>query len=282
LAPATGEGAEQNKETFDKNLSEIAQTEFRVSRVAFLDSATALVTVRLYYAGTAWSGVKTPTTALAEKVDGEWRISQADLCTYSRAGGEPCAAGDGPSGATFVPPPNGWNAADSVPGLADAFRVLAEPTSNVDQRVGAVDRGDQLRDAIEAGAKADAARAGTVSFVVSGTRLIDLTHGQVLYSVIADSDPHLETPYPLVGNAVLVDGRWRVASRFACGLNALATLSCPAAAALPTTTTSATTTSMTKQTPMPTTGIPTTVVPTTVAPTTDPGLVEVPTTRVVP
>ena len=105
--------------------------------------------------------------------------------------------------------------------------------------------GERLRAAIEAGVHADATARRQVSFNVSGARLLDATHAQILYSVIADGDPHLETPYPFVGNAVLVDGTWKVASRFACGLTALATLSCPAAAALPTTTTSSTTTSTT-------------------------------------
>ena len=112
-----------------------------------------------------------------------------------------------------------------------------------------------------------------MTFNVSGARLLDPTHAQILYSLIAEGEPHLETPYPLVGNAVLVNGTWKVASRFACGLTALATLSCPPAAALPTTTTSPTTTSTTTSTTVPTSTVP---------PTTDPDAVEVPTTVVTP
>ena len=113
-----------------------------------------------------------------------------------------------------------------------------------------------------------------MTFNVSGARLLDPTHAQILYSLIAEGEPHLETPYPLVGNAVLVNGTWRVASRFACGLTALATLSCPPAAALPTTTTSTPpTTSTTTSTTTPTSTVP---------PTTDPDAVEVPTTVVTP
>src|SRR5262249_48467512 len=133
-------------------------------------------------------------------------------------------------------------------------------------------------------AKVDAPYAGKVTFNVSGTRLLDATHGQLLYSVIADGDPHLETPYPLVGNAVLVDGAWRVSSRYACGLTALARLKGPAAAALPTTTlppttTSSTSTSTSTTSTSTTLPVPTTGAPTTVPPTTDPDAVEVPTTR---
>jgi hypothetical protein len=280
LAPATGEGAEINQQSYDQNVSSIRDTEFRVSRVTFLDSVTALVTVRLYFGGMAWSGVPEPTTAVTEKVDGAWRVSQ--MCEYARAGGARCVPGDAPSAASFSPPPNGWNAVDSVPGLADAYRVVADPASSVDQRVATIDRGDQLRDAIARGVKADAAYAGNVTFTVSGARLLDPTHAQLLYSVIADGGPHLETPYPFVGNAVLVDGQWKVASRYACGLTALATLSCPAAAALPTPSTrpSPSTISTTSTTrPASTSVAPTSNPPATSAPTTDPDAVEVPTSR---
>jgi hypothetical protein len=243
LNPATGAGAEQNLNSYNQNLASIRQTEFRVGRVAFIDDATAVVTVRLYYSGVPTSAVPTPTTAVAERVDGEWRVS--NLCAYTPSNVS-CASGDEPQVSEFTAPLNGWNAVDSVPGLADAFRVLADPASTVDQRVAVVDQGTALRDAIEAGVKADGQYAGRVSFNVSGARLLDPTHAQLLYSVIADGQPRLETPYPFVGNAVLVDGTWRVASRFACGLHALATLACPAAAALPTTSTGPTTTSTTE------------------------------------
>ncbi len=80
---------------------------------------------------------------------------------------------------------------------------------------------------------------GQVEFRIAGTRLLDPTHAQVLYSVVASGDPRLETPYPLVGNAVLVDGSWRVAARYACGLAALAAAPCPVVTASPSTTDSA-------------------------------------------
>jgi len=277
-APDDPEVAARNQATYDANYWQTKDTELRVSRVAFVDGQTALVTYRAYYAGVPSSVVRNPMTGVAERIDGQWRLSQAGLCELGEAANVKCAATGGPTSVEFTAPPNGWNAPDSVPGAVQAFRVLADPTTTVEQRLAIVDRGDMLRDAIEAGAKADASRTN-VSFVVSGTRLVDATHAQVLYSLIADGEPHLETPYPLVGNAVLVDDTWKVASRFACGLNALATLSCPPAAALPTTTTAPTTTSST----LPTETTETTV--TTVPPstsTTDPDSVEVTTTIVSP
>ena len=235
------ETAARNQQTYDQNYWQTKNTELRVSRVAFVDANRALVTYRAYYGGVPSSVVRTPLTGVAEQIDGLWRLSSAGLCELSQAANIQCAGSGGPTTADVIVPPNGWNAVDSVPGLADAYRVLADPTSTVDQRLAVVDRGDQLRDAIDAGANADASRTN-VSFVVSGARLVDATHAQILYSVIADGDTHLETPYPLVGNAVLVDGAWKASSRYACGLTALATLACPAAAALPTTTTTPPTT----------------------------------------
>ncbi len=276
------ETAARNLQNYNENYWQTKNTELRVSRVAFVDAQTALVTYRAYYGGVPSSVVNQPMTGVAELIDGQWKLSAAGLCELGQAAHVGCAGGGGPTAASVAaPPPNGWNAVDSVPGVTDAFRVLADPSSTVDQRIAVVDRGDQLRAAIEAGVQSDAQYAGKVTFNVSGARLVDPTHAQILYSVIADGNPRLETPYPLVGNAVLVDGAWKAASRYACGLNALATLACPAAAALPTTTTSPTTTSRppTTSTTRPTV---TTVAPSTVPPTTDPDSVEVPTTIVTP
>jgi hypothetical protein len=271
-APDDPASMARNQQTYDANLWQTVNTELRVSRVAFVDNATALVTYRAYYGGVPSGVVRTPMTGVAERIDGEWRLSQAGLCELGQAANVQCAGTGGPTASAFAAPPNGWNAVDSAPGAVAAFRLLADPTTTVDQRVLAIDQGPRLRDAVEAGVRADVARTNAVSFNVSGARLLDATHAQVLYSVIADGDPRLETPYPLVGNAVLVDGTWKVASRFACGLTALATLSCPAAAALPTTSTSSTTTTGPPSTsvapttinePTPTSTVP---VPTSIAP----------------
>lgn len=277
-APQDPASQAQSQQNWDQAGSQTENTELRVSRVTFVDSATAIVTYRAYYGGTPSGVVPQPLTGAVERVDGQWRLSQAGVCELAHAAKLACNSGDLPPTASYATPPNGWNAADSVPGAVHAFQVLADPSTTADVREPVLDRGDQLRDAIDAGVKADAPRAGAVSFVVSGARLLDDTHAQVLYSLVADGGEHLETPYPLVGNAVLVDGTWKAASRFACGLRALATLACPPAAALPTTSTAAATTSTSSSS----TSTSTTVAPTTEPPTTDPGSVEVPTVRVAP
>ncbi len=268
------EARAQAQQNWDQAGSQTANTELRVSRVTFLDSATAIVTYHAYYGGNPSPVVPKPLSGIAERVDGSWRLSQSGICELAQAAKLQCTSGDKPSTSSYTSPPNGWNAPDSVLGAVQAFRVIADPTTSVEQRLAVIDRSEPLRDAIAAGAQADAARVGTVTFNVSGARLLDPTHAQILYSLIAEGEPHLETPYPLVGNAVLVNGTWRVASRFACGLTALATLSCPPAAALPTTTTSTPPTTSTTTS--------TTVPASTVPPTTDPDAVEVPTTVVTP
>jgi hypothetical protein len=245
--------------------------------VSFVDNATALVTYRAYYGGQPSSVVRDPLTGLVQKVDGQWRVGASGLCDLARRANLTCSPGTGPDASSLVGPPNGWNAVDSVPGVADAFRVLGDPSSTVEQRVEVVENGVALRPVIEAGVRADARRAGQVAFQVVAARLVDPTHAQVLFSVVADGGPHLETPYPLVGNAVLVDGSWRAVSRFACGLSALATLACPAVTAAPTTTSAppsttrpVTTTrapSSTTSTTPPTSGVSTTTAPTVPATT---------------
>jgi len=267
--PAT---AATNQQTWEQHLWETVNTELRVSRVAFVDNATALVTYRVYYGGQHSPVAQNVMTGVVVDVDGSWRISQRGICELASLASIACDPGNGPDPASLAAPPDGWNRADAEPGAADAFRVLANPAATVDQRVAVIENGDALRLVITAGAAADAARAGQVEFRIAGTRRLDATHAQVLYSVIASGEPHLETPYPLVGSAVLVDGAWRVRARFACGLSALAAVPCPAVAATPTTTTKpASTTPASTSLPASTTiGVPPTEPPTTTPPTTTP------------
>jgi len=115
-----------------------------VSRVAFVDAHSALVTYRAYYMGVPSSVVRTPLTGVVEQIDGQWRLSAAGLCELSQAANIQCAGAGGPTAAELTAPPNGWNPPDSVPGAVQAFRVLADPTTSVEQRLALVDRGDQL------------------------------------------------------------------------------------------------------------------------------------------
>lgn len=251
--PAT---AAANQKTWEQHLWETVNTELRVSRVAFVDSATALVTYRVYYGGQHSSVARNVMTGVVVDVNGSWRISQRGICELASLESVACDPGDGPDPASLVPPPDGWDRADAVLAVADAFRVLADPVATIDQRVAVVENGEALRPVIAAGAASDATRAGQVDFRIAGTRLLDATHAQVLYSVTAAGEPHLETPYPLVGSAVLVDGTWRISSRFACGLAALAAVPCPAVAATPTTTTKPPSTTLPSPKPPATTSVP--------------------------
>ena len=143
-APDDPESIARNQATYDANLWQTVNTELRVSRVAFVDNATALVTYRAYYGGVPSEVVRTPMTGVAERIDGEWRLSQAGLCELGKAANVQCAGTGGPTASAYAAPPNGWNAADSVPGAVQAFRVLADPTTTVEQRVLAVDQGPLL------------------------------------------------------------------------------------------------------------------------------------------
>lgn len=238
-APSDPVAEVQSQQTYDQHVSETAVTELRVARVAFVDNATALVTYRVFYGGQPSVVAHDAITGVAVNVDGSWRISKRGICELAKLAAIACDPGNGPDPASLAPPPDGWNRADAVAGAADAFRVLADPQSSADQRVAVVANGQALRHTITAGATADASRTGQVEFRITGTRLLDPTHAQVLYSVVASGGPRLETPYPLAGTAVLVDGSWRVTARYACGLAALAAAPCPVVVASPTPTHSA-------------------------------------------
>ena len=97
-----------------------------------------------------------PLSGIAERVDGSWRLSQSGICELAEAAKLQCTSGDKPSTSSYTSPPNGWNAPDSVLGAVQAFRVIADPTTSVEQRLAVIDRSEPLRDAIAAGAEADA------------------------------------------------------------------------------------------------------------------------------
>jgi hypothetical protein len=228
-------------ETFAQHAAEIFDVEFRVSRVTFVDTATAIVTYRVYYRGAPSPIVHDVMTGLAQNTDSAWRIAKRGMCQLAHLNNIPCEAPDSPDPATLEVPVDGWSRADAVLGAASAFRVLADPTASLEARIDATDNGDALDAVIEAGLVSDALRTGGVSFVVVATRLLDASHAQVLYSLKASGEPPLETPYPLVGGAVLVNGTWRASAQYACGIAALAASPCPAPS--PTTTVAPTSTS---------------------------------------
>jgi hypothetical protein len=205
---------------------QILNTEMRVSRVAFVDSDIAIVTYAAYYGPQRSSLAPDPFTGLVVRVDGVWKLSAQDVCQLSAIQGPGCDAPPEQDPANFVLPPDGWSSQSSASEAVAAFRVLADPSAALDARVAAVQDGDALRDQVAAGVADDASRAGA-AFNVVGARLVDADHAQILYSLVADGEPRLETPYPLVASAVRVDGVWRAARRYACGLQALAGNVCP-------------------------------------------------------
>jgi hypothetical protein len=237
-----------NAQMWADNEWQAINTEMRVSRVAFVDSDIAIVTYAIYYGPQRSSLARDPFTGLVLRVDGTWKLSAQDICQLSAIQGPGCDSPPDQDPASFVLPPDGWSSPSSAAAAVTAFRVLADPTATLDARVAAVEDGDALRDQVAAGLADDANRAGGVAFNVVGARLVDADHAQILYSLVANGEPRLETPYPLVASAVRVDGVWRTARRYACGLQALAGNACPLPSAPTTTTTTTTTTTPTTTT----------------------------------
>ena len=54
-------------------------------------------------------------------------------------------------------------------------------------------------------------------------------HAQVLYSLTVDGTDGLDTPYPVIGNALHGTGEWVVDSQYLCGIVGLAQQGCPEA-----------------------------------------------------
>ncbi len=76
----------------NENYWQTKNTELRVSRVAFVDAQTALVTYRAYYGGVPSSVVNQPMTGVAELIDGQWKLSAAGLCELGQAAHVGCRA----------------------------------------------------------------------------------------------------------------------------------------------------------------------------------------------
>ena len=227
----------ENGDRWAENEWQAIDTEMRVSRVTFVDSDTAIATYAIYYMAHRSSLAPDPFTGLVVRVDGMWKLSAQDICQLSAIQGPGCDSPPEQDPANFVVPPDGWSLPASAPEAVAAFRVLADPTATVDARVAAVQDGPALGAEVATGLADDAARAGGVAFNVEAARLVDADHAQILYSLVANGEPLLETPYPLVASAVRVDGVWRAARRYACGLTALAGTACnlPSASVITTT-----------------------------------------------
>jgi hypothetical protein len=246
----------ESEATYQERRSEAVEAELRVSRVAFVDLDTAIVSYRVYYMGNPSPIANVPLTALVVRRDGRWTISSQGICQLAAYADRPCEAPVGPG--DYVLAPDGWDSPSAHVDAVAALRVLADPMSTVDARVAVVEDGEAVRAQVEAGATADAARGGGSSLNVLGARVLSPGRVQVLYSLVADGSPRVETPYPVTATVVQIDGTWRVLRRYACGLTALAGEPCalPVVASTTTTTEPAPSTTTTTE-PAPST-IPTT------------------------
>jgi hypothetical protein len=212
--------------SYEENRWQAVNTDMRVSRVAFVDADTALVTYAIYYSGRPSPLAPEPRVGLVVRRDGRWMLSSQNVCELASIIQQPCIANPGEEVSNFLAPPDGWSPTSLAPDAVAALRVLADPASTVEERVAVVQDGAELRDEIAAGAAHDAQRAGGVAFNVLGVRLLTSDRVQVLYSLVANGDPRLETPYPVPATMVNVDGSWRAVRRYACGLEALAGVPC--------------------------------------------------------
>ena len=236
----TRESAAQNQQTYDQNL--MADRGHRAARLACRvrrrrDRAGHLP--RVLRRTCRRPVVPKPMTGVAERIDGAVAPLAGGLCELAPAAKRAVRRGGGTDGVGRSPcrrtAGTRSTRCPAWPTRSACSPIRRRPSTSASRSSTAA---TSCATRSKPGVKADARPQPRCRSTCRARGSSTPTHAQVLYSVIADGDPHLETPYPLVGNAVLVDGAWKVASRFACGLNALATLSCPAAAALPTTTTS--------------------------------------------
>ncbi len=168
---ATPEARAQGAATFDRYLSQVDGIEFRVQRVSFLDADHARLVFMTYYGGNPSPVLNEPFDAGAVRVNGVWKISSETVCTLALLGGSPCVRQPG----QVVPPPPKWDSPSDHADVVAAFTATTPPGATL---------------------------------VVSGARTSDPTHAQVFYSLTAPDRPDLETPYPLIGEAALVGGRW--------------------------------------------------------------------------
>jgi hypothetical protein len=223
---------ETSRANFERFRDQAAQGTLRIQRFAFLDTDHVEVVYAIYYGPNRSPVVTEPQRGTAVRSGGRWKLARTTLCGLANLVQLACDPGnDVPAAA-----PAGWAEPDTEPALVDAFRTMADARASLEERLAAVVGGEELRDVVRAGLDADQRYAGAISFHVSGVRRTE-GGAQVLYAVLAAGDPVLETPYPVIGDAVFDHGRWRVGAEYACGLVGLVSQWCPPAGE-PTTTTS--------------------------------------------
>ena len=169
-----------------------------------------------------------------------WKLSAQDICQLSAIQGPGCDAPADQDPANFVVPPDGWSLPSTAPEVLAAFRVLADPDRHARRarrrgRKTATRCASRSPPASPTTRHAPAASRSTSRARVSST---PTTRRSCTRSsrVVSRASRRRTRSSP---SAVRVDGVWRAARRYACGLTALAGSVCRLPIALPTTTTPA-------------------------------------------
>ena len=210
---------------YERYAQTASEATLRVQRVTFLDADHAQLVYAVYWMSGPSPIIADPQAGAAVRIGGVWRIATGTWCNLANLIGSPCT----PQGGVPPPPvspPAGWNPLSTQPGAVAAFRTMADPTATLAHRVAAVVDGEAERQLVAAGLSLDVLHAGHVQFWISGVRSRGADQVEVLYSLTVTDASQLDTPYPLIGLAVHVDGGWRANGSYACGLAALAGQGC--------------------------------------------------------
>jgi hypothetical protein len=220
----SGVGASNSKEKQNyEKYSELAkQVELRVENVTFLSSEAAALTFRIFYGDSPSPIIHDPQTGAATRVDGHWQLATSTLCSLAALVGIKC---DGDAANVPVTPPNGYETPRTLPQDArHAFSVLADPHSTTDERVAVLDGGVQVRDVVAAGVQSDQ-EVSKSDLTIAGWRSTGPERLEVLYSLQTTGGP--STPWPSTAIAQKnADGHWYALSRYACGIQGLASGGC--------------------------------------------------------
>ncbi|HLK43303.1 MAG TPA: hypothetical protein VKV34_08170, partial [Thermoleophilia bacterium] len=220
-----GQDNQQNKDLWARYQSLAAEVTLRIQRYTFQDPDHATLVYEIYYGSDPSPIISAPQAGAAVRIGGVWKVALTSTCNLINVIGSQCT----PSGGTRPPPPippGGWDAPSVAPGAVFAFGTIANPQASLAQKVAVVVDGDSLQSVIAGGLANDAAHAGHVQFSISGVRSAGAGQEDVLYSLTVTDDAGLNSPWPLIGQAVLVGGTWRVTDTYACGLQALAGHNC--------------------------------------------------------
>ncbi|MET7769321.1 hypothetical protein [Nocardia sp. NPDC005366] len=106
--------------------------------------------------------------------------------------------------------------AETTKAITDAYTVFFNAAAPVDQRVASVEKGDVFAPVLQAQA-ADPSKGGTTA-TVSAIKLVDASNANVTYTLLMGGNPVLPNQ---TGQAVKLDGKWKVGASTFCALMAL-------------------------------------------------------------